>query len=289
MSLPSAHGEGGYAGALGEIHYRWWSSPDPRWVVVFAHGFGDHSGGWVRYANRLVAAGGAAVGVDHRGHGLSDGPRAVIDDFDIAAQEFLGVLDVAGVVGGLPLVLAGHSMGGLIACRAATLGSPRARGIVLSSTGLGRWPGASDTLEAIDRGEPTPESARGHVLLDPDAAFDPAILSRDPTFVSGFAGDELRYVGVFPVETLRAWVAIGERWDELPDGALDLPTLYMHGSEDSLLSFRPSVATLARLVREDFMVRIFPGARHSIYNEANRNEVFEVLTGFVSRVTAAAA
>lgn len=282
----SAHlGEGRYPGAKGQIHYRWWSSPNPRWVVLFAHGFGDHTGAWARYAERLVAADGAVVATDHRGHGLSDGPRAVIDDFTTAAEDYLGVLDVAPVAGVAPLVLAGHSMGGLIAAQAATLGSAPAKGLVLSATQLGPWTAAAQVLEAHERDEAIPDGARGHVLLDPDAGFDPAILSRDPTFTSGFAEDPLRYVGTFPSQTLRAWLDLQQRWPALPEGTLDLPTLYLHGSADSILSFRGSVATLARLVHGDFEVRIFAGARHSIYNEANRDEVFDVLTRFLCRVT----
>jgi len=257
----------------------------PRWTVLLAHGFGDHTGGWGRYAERLVAAGGAVVACDHRGHGMSDGTRAVIGDFDVAAREYLGVLDVAPFVDQVPLVLAGHSMGGLIAARAAVLGSVPACGLVLSATQLGPWPIAEKVLESITRGGPIPDEARGHVLLDPEATFDPGILSRDRTFVEGFAEDELRYVGVFPKATLRAWVALRGRWDAVPDGALELPTLYLHGGADSILSHRASVATVARLVREDLEVRIFPGARHSIYNEANRDEVFDVLTAFIARVT----
>lgn len=287
MSSSGETGQGCYPGVGGDIHYRWWSSPQPRWVILLAHGFGDHTGGWGRYAERLVAAGGAVVACDHRGHGLSDGPRAVIDDFDVAAREYLGVLEVAPVAAGVPLVLAGHSMGGLIAARAARLGSVAARGLVLSATQLGPWPIAEKVLQAITRGQPIPHEAHGHVLLDPDATFDPAILSRDRTFTEGFAGDELRYVGAFPVETLRAWLALQEQWTAIPDGALDLPTLYLHGGADPILSHRASVSTVARIVQEDLEVRIFPGARHSIYNEANRDEVFDVLTQFVSRVSQA--
>jgi len=278
-------GDGRYRGIDGELHYRWWSAPEPSWVVLLAHGFGDHTGSWRRYAARLVDAGGAVVACDHRGHGLSDGPRAVIEDFDIVAQEYLGVLEATPLPANAPVVLAGHSMGGLIAARAATIRPDAARGVVLSATQLGAWPVAENVLNAITHGEPIPAEARGHILLDPDTTFDPTTLSRDRTFTDSFEGDELRYIGPFPAETLRAWLAVGKGWEALPDGALELPTLYLHGSADPMLSHRVSVATLARIVRADLEVRIFPGARHSIYNETNRDEVFDVLTGFLSRVS----
>lgn len=285
MTSLARTGEGHYRGFAGEIHYRWWAAPDPTWVVLLAHGFGDHTASWARYAGRLVDAGGAVVACDHRGHGLSDGPRAVIEDFDVVAREYLGALDAAPLPANAPVVLAGHSMGGLIAARAATLRPEAACGVVLSATHLGAWPAAANVLSAITSGEPIPAEARGHILLDPDATFDPTTLSRDRTFTDKVESDELRYIGQFPVETLRAWLAVGQRCDALPDGALELPTLYLHGSADPMLSHRISVATLARIAQADLEVRIFPGARHSIYNETNRDEVFGVLTGFLSRVS----
>lgn len=279
------NGDGRYRGTDGEIHYRWWSAPEPSWVVLLAHGIGDHTGNWGRYAARLVAAGGAVVACDHRGHGLSDGRRAVIEDFDVVAQEYLGALEFAPLPANAPVVLAGHSMGGLIAARAAILRPEAARGVVLSATQLGPWPVAENVLTALTRGEPVPAEARGHILLDPDTTFDPATLSRDRAFTDSFAPDELRYIGPFPIETLRAWLAIGNGWETVPDRALELPTLYLHGSADPMLSHRVSVTTLARIVRADLEVRVFPGARHSIYNETNRDEVFDVLTRFLARVS----
>lgn len=285
MTVSTPTGEGRYAAGAGAIHYRWWSAEVPRWAVLFAHGFGDHSGRWQRYAETLAAAGGAVFACDHRGHGRSDGPRALIDDFDAVARDYLGLCAVPALPRDVPVFLAGHSMGGLIAARAATLGLAPATGLVLSSTLLGPWPAASALLESLDRGEPIPAAARGHPLLDSCASLHPTALSRDPAVVDQFVGDELSFTGSIPVETLHSWVELQARFEDLPLGGVDLPTLYLHGGADPLLSHRQSVTTLARVVRDDLEVRVFPGARHSIYNETNRGEIFAVLTGFITRVT----
>ena len=58
----------------------------------------------------------------------------------------------------------------------------------------------------------------------------------------------------------------------------------MHGGGDFISPFRGSVERLNQLVADDLEVRIFTGARHSIFNELNRDEVFEVLLRFVERV-----
>ena len=60
-----------YDGERGRIHYRFWKAEEPSWVVLLAHGFGDHTGRWERYGRTLAEAGGAVLASDHRGHGLA--------------------------------------------------------------------------------------------------------------------------------------------------------------------------------------------------------------------------
>ena len=274
-------GDGYYEGAAGRLHYRWWSAPDPAWVVLFAHGFGDHSGRWQRYGETLAAAGGAVYAPDHRGHGLSDGDRAAVEDFDVAASEYLAARGVEGFPSELPLILAGHSMGGLIVSRAALSDTVAPAGLAMSGARLGRWATADSLLESIERGDADPTPGRGHPLLDPKSDIPPDALSRDTSIVQMFLDDDLAYKGPWPLPTLRATV----RAEEAGEGALTVPVLYMHGGGDYITQFRGSVERLAILVADDLEVRIFPGARHSIFNEINRDEIFAVLLAFIARVT----
>lgn len=278
--------EGSYEGGAGKIHYRAWAADAPRWALLLAHGFGDHSGRWERYARRLLAAGGTVLACDHAGHGRSDGPRASIADFDAAARDYLGLLSTPELPAGVPVLLAGHSMGGLIAARAAMLAERELGGVILSSTLLGPWPQASAALTSREASATLPTAAVGHPLLDGSARLDPTALSRDPEIVRLFVADDLCYAGAFPTPTLRAWLRLQELLADAPAGSIDAPTLYLHGGADPLLRHRESVATLARLVAEDLEVRVFARTRHSIYNEINRDEVFATLTRFIERALA---
>ena len=162
-------GVGHYPGDLGQLHFRWWSADSPAWVILFAHGFGDHSGRYQRYAEAVVPRGGAVVCPDLRGHGLSEGDRALVEDFDVVAREYLRVREAAEFPAGVPVVLAGHSMGALVVARAATSADGLGvAGLALSGARLGRWPVAEDLLGQIERGEIDPETGGGgHPLLDP--------------------------------------------------------------------------------------------------------------------------
>ena len=278
-------GTGTYSGGVGELHFRWWSADEPSWVILLAHGFGDHSGRYERYAATITAAGGAVYCPDLRGHGLSKGERAVIESFDVVAAEYLALRDTPEFPRGLPLVLAGHSMGALVISRAATMGADHgASGLVISGARLGRWPVAEDLLESIDRGEIDPDAGGGHPLLDPRTELPLDALSRDTSIVQQFLDDELTYRGAYPVPTLRSYLTAQRQLEEAGEGSVGTPVLYMHGGDDPITPFRGSVERLARLVANDFEVRIFPGARHSIYNELNRDEIFDVLVAFVRRV-----
>jgi alpha-beta hydrolase superfamily lysophospholipase len=276
-------GTGYLDGEVGRIHYRWWSAEEPRWVVLLAHGHGDHSGRWERYGTRLAASGGAVLASDHRGHGLSEGRQAVIDDFDAVAADFLRLVEAPEYPRGLPVFLAGHSMGGLVVTCAAVSAPPQMSALVVSGARIGGWGTAEQLLDGIERGEIDPSVGAGHTLLDPNAPRRPESLSRDPEVRTMFDGDPLTYKGPYTVETLRAYVRATRHLSTL-EAVITVPVLYMHGGADPITPYRPSVDRMMQLAADDVEVRIFGGARHSIFNEINRDEVYGVLLGFVERV-----
>lgn len=95
---------------------------------------GEHSGRYGHVAFRLTVAGFAAYALDHRGHGRSSGPRALIDRMDHAVADVDQFVTLAASRhGGRPLHLLGHSMGGAIALAHALRHQERLRGLVLSS------------------------------------------------------------------------------------------------------------------------------------------------------------
>jgi alpha-beta hydrolase superfamily lysophospholipase len=255
--------------------------------MLFAHGFGDHSGRYARFAEAIAEFGGALFVPDYRGHGLSDGERLRVDDLDTLASEYLQVVGVPPFPTELPLFLAGHSFGGLVVCRAAAMKRVHAAGLVASGARIGGWPTGEQLLDAIDAGTFDPvEDARGNSILDPNVNLPRSALSRDEAVFDQFSDDPLSQRGVYSVHSLRAYITATRRLQEL-DAAFDFPVLYLHGGADPIADFRLSAQRIIQLADDDVEIRVFAGARHSIYNEINRAEVFYVLKRFVTRAMAA--
>ena len=100
------------------LHLRTWPAAEPRrGVAVLVHGLGEHIDRYDHVARRLNGLGFAVVGYDHRGHGRSPGPRGGIPADDTLCADLGRVLYAARESFPGPLVLVGHSLGGLIAGR----------------------------------------------------------------------------------------------------------------------------------------------------------------------------
>jgi alpha-beta hydrolase superfamily lysophospholipase len=122
----------------------------PTHIVVIAYGYGEHIGRYERLADGRVGNGAVVYAVDHVGHGKSAGERVRVQDFDDVVTD-LHALDQRArrEHPDLPVVLLGHSMGGLIAGRYAQRYGDTLAALVLSSPLVGRWDAAAQLL-AID-------------------------------------------------------------------------------------------------------------------------------------------
>src|SRR4051812_2138074 len=85
-----------------------------RGVVVIVHGLGEHAGRYDHVARRLNGQGFNVVGYDHRGHGRSPGARGGIESVDDLCADLACVIDAARKEFAGPLIVLGHSLGGLV-------------------------------------------------------------------------------------------------------------------------------------------------------------------------------
>jgi len=258
-----------YAGHAGELVARSWPVEQPRYVAVLCHGYGEHIGRYEWVARTLNAHGAAVYGVDHAGHGRSAGERVLITDYDDVVADLHQLVRTAKEEHpALPVVLIGHSMGGLIAARYIQLHGAELTAAVLSGPVLGSW-ATVDTLLPLEEIPPLP--------------IDPATLSRDPAVGETYAADPLVWHGDFKRPTLQALhdamarIAVG--------GSVgDLPLLHLHGEEDELVPLGPSQAGLEAIRGPRTEAKTYPGARHEIFNETNKEDVLADVTAFIDRV-----
>ena len=251
---------------VGRVHVRRWPADAPARLVVLVHGYGEHIGRYEHVAEALNGRGSDVVGPDHVGHGRSEGDRALVEDFEAIVDDVRTVVNEAR--GDLPVVMVGHSMGGLIATRYAQRHREDLSGLVLSGPAIGLTPVLEGWLE-----DP------------PDDPIDGAVLSRDPAVGEAYDADPLVYHGGWKRTTLEAFMAADRAIAEGPTFG-DLPLLYLHGGDDQLVPVALAQPVVERLAGPDSKLVVIEGARHEVFNETDQDETIARVADFAERVTA---
>ncbi|WP_265443183.1 Rv3654c family TadE-like protein [Flexivirga meconopsidis] len=265
MSEPTTFELSGHAGRL---HAQRWPEPEQRrYVALLCHGYGEHIGRYGFVADRLRADGAIVYGLDHVGHGRSEGERVLIDDFDKVVDDFRLLHKQAEAENpDLPVVLIGHSMGGMIAARYGGLHGAELACLVLSAPVLGHW----DVIDGLLSGEiePTP--------------LDPSTLSRDPAVGAAYEADPLVWHGPFKRSTLQAFHTELDRINKGP--ALDdVTAIWLHGKADQLVPYAATQEGWRVIADEGDHAQSYPGARHEIFNEINKLDVLRDVTRFINQ------
>jgi alpha-beta hydrolase superfamily lysophospholipase len=253
---------------IGRVLARRWPADEAVRMVVLVHGYGEHIGRYEHVALALTARGSAVVGPDHVGHGRSPGEPALVEDFEPVVDDLRAV--VQATRGDLPVVMVGHSMGGLIATRYAQRHRGDLAGLVLSAPAVGLSPVVQGWLDA-----PAPPS-------DP---LDVAALSRDPAVREAYAADPLVWHGGWKRPTLEAFAAADRAIAEGP-GFGDLPLLYVHGAEDQLAPVALARPVIERVAGPNSEFHILQGARHEVLFELGKEQTIDAVASFAEGVTA---
>ncbi|SEG60124.1 Lysophospholipase, alpha-beta hydrolase superfamily [Nonomuraea solani] len=257
-----------FTGTRGRNVAREWPHDRPRYLAVLVHGYGEHIGRYEYVADRLVRHGAAVYGLDHMGHGKSEGDRVLVEDFEDVVTDVHAVEERARAEHpGVPVVVIGHSMGGMIAARYAQRYGSGLAALVLSGPVIGEW-AVVPALLAYE--------------VPPDVPIDPATLSRDLSIGTAYAADPLVWHGPFKRTTLEAFATTLTTIAKSGTfGAL--PTLWVHGDDDQLVPLPGSRAGIETVKGTDFAERIYAGARHEVFNETNKDEVLDDVTTFIDR------
>lgn len=260
-----------FEGTSGTIHYERWGAPAAaQRIVLVVHGYAEYAARYAHLAERLSADGAVVYGQDHVGHGRSEGERALIEDFGDVVADLRTLFEIAVAEHpNVPVVMIGHSMGGLLTSRFAQQHAGDLAGIALLGAVIGDWYWARDALAE-------PEL--------PPATTDFSGMSRDADEVAAYASDPLIYRGRYKRPLLEAEMVALDEFQANVD-ALTMPVLFCHGDDDPFVDYRTSLAAVESMPSSDKTIRIYEGARHELVNEINRDEVIDDIASFVARVT----
>lgn len=124
---------------------RHWLAQKPIGHVFICHGYGEHISRYEHVAEALVCCGFSVHGMDHQGHGFSEGDRAYFTSVEDLVCDYAHFVTTV-TVDSLPCFLLGHSMGGLLSVF-ITQKLPIWRGVVLSGAALQANPALATPLK----------------------------------------------------------------------------------------------------------------------------------------------
>ena len=261
-----------------------WALPEgrpQRGTVLIVHGLGEHVGRYDHVARRLNAWGFAVRGYDQYGHGESGGPRGGLTSDLRLLDDLADMVDAtrARMAAGQPLVLLGHSMGGLVAAQFVALQLRPVDALVLSSPALdpGLNPVQKLLLATLPRIAPNLRVGNG---------LDAQYLSHDPAVPAAYLADPLCHdrisarLGRFIATGGPATVAHARRWS--------VPTLLMWAGSDRLVNPAGSRAFAAAAPKAVVQSHCFEPLYHELFNESPElaEPVFDMLRHWLQKFRA---
>jgi alpha-beta hydrolase superfamily lysophospholipase len=247
-----------------------------RGVVLIVHGLGEHAGRYDALANRLNAWGFAVRGYDQLGHGESAGVRGGLPTDARLLDDLADVVDDtrSRMAADVPLILLGHSLGGLVAARLVSLQLRSVDALVLSSP-------------ALDAGMNTLQKLLVKVLprLLPDLrvgnGLNPMFLSHDAEVVQAYKADRLVHDRIsarlarFIAKAGPATLALAPHWT--------VPTLLLYAGDDHLVNPAGSRRFAKVASKQVVSSTCFENLYHEIFNELDAAPVFDTLRNWLNQ------
>ena len=267
------------------LHVREWPAPaatPARGTVLIVHGLGEHIGRYEHVAQTLNRAGWRVAGHDQRGHGASQGARGQLAHADALLHDLARVVDAVRAARPGPLVLLGHSLGGLVAARFVAGGidpSADERGwhrevdaLVLSSPALNAGMSSAQRLLLAATAPLTPNLAVGNGLK---AEW----LSRDPAVVQAYRDDPLVHDRITP--RLAQFIVDAGTLVQERAPRWTVPTLLLYAGADRCVVPAGSARFASNAPQGVVAARVWPALLHEIFNEPERDEVLAVLVDWL--------
>lgn len=260
------------------LYFRHWPCADSissKAVVVLVHGLGEHCQRYEHLANYLNQAGYALSSMDLPCHGKSEGERGHIESFKVYQQAVLELVERSKAqFPNLPIVLLGHSMGGLIATKLLLEHQHNFAAAMLSGA-------------AIQSPQEPPAWQVTIIKLvaklfpkAPMLALDASGVSRDPAVVEKYMADPLVSKDKLSAGFL---VAMTDTMQRCKDQAakITIPLNIMHGSADVMTAPEGSQLLHDSVSSSDKQITLYEGLFHEIFNEPEHESIFAEMVAWM--------
>ncbi|MDE0375896.1 MAG: lysophospholipase [bacterium] len=258
-------------GGVTELRRRW-EAEDPWASLLIVHGLAEHSGRYRNVGARLAAAGIDTHAFDLMGFGASGGTRADVAHWHtylFQLSDNLARLPDRG----LPRVVLGHSVGGLLTIDYAMSRHRQPDLVVLNAP-------AVDAVVPAWKRRASPILAGLVPTLTLANPIDPYQIFSDPATTAGYLADPL----LEPRTTVRLGAHLLSAMDRVTASVdrFTAPCLLTHGADDTLVPPATSVA-LGRLPNVER--RLYPGTRHASLQEPAGGMILDDIVAWIRAMT----
>lgn len=275
---------------------KWRSDQKPRAILQIAHGMAEHIERYGDFAAFLVDRDIFVYGNDHRGHGKSenrDEDRGYFGDkngYETVVDDMKALTDVIKQDNPkVPVFLLGHSMGSFLSRRYIQRFGEEINGVIFSGTGghpgfMGKIGHYLASREVKKQGRRTPSQKLNSLTFGSyNNAFKPTRtdfdwLTRDEKEVDKYIKDPLCgniFTAGFFEDFLGGLISLYDEDDKIPK---NLPAYFLSGDKDPVgkntKGVLQNIHQLQSVGLKDVSYKFYPGARHEILNETNKQEVY---------------
>ena len=263
------HQEGFFKGVRdANIYFQsWLPETEPKAVLLIVHGLAEHSGRYTNIVNHFAPLGYAVYGMDHLGHGKSDGKRVYVkrfEDYTDTLKVYFNM--VRRWQPAKPIFLFGHSLGGLISTVYLLDHQAELTGAVLSGPAVKVPNNITPVILFVGKMLSALMPKFRLIGLEVDG------ISRDPAVVQAYVSDPLVFTGKttarLAAEMLKAMQHVSAMATKIR-----LPILIVQGSSDKLVDPAGAQMLYDAVSSADKKIRIYDGFYHEVFNEPERDKV----------------
>lgn len=236
---------------------------EPKAVINFVHGIGEHSTRYQRWMPFFVEAGFAVFAIEYRGHGQSEGKRGYIKQYEDLLKDIDTLFEQsANAYPDLPVFLYGHSLGGNIVTNYALRRNPSIKGLVATSPWL--WLGQEPPSWQVKLVKFIHQFAPGLRLT---SGIKSELICQDQELVKQYKLDP----NVHSKISLELFLSAFNNGKWAIEHAKDLaiPVFLAHGSDDKITDPKGSEA-FYKTNPEKVTLKIWEGMLHELHNEPIR-------------------